>query len=138
MTVNNVNGTSGNTNFVDAGKTGFAGITSQDFMKLLITQLQNQDPLQPTDNEQLLNQISSMRELTSNIELESTLKSMTANQQLSSAAALIGQTVTGVTDDELEITGMVEQVFLKNGAVYLGVDGEELPLKNVSTIRAAA
>ncbi|MEX1229013.1 MAG: flagellar hook capping FlgD N-terminal domain-containing protein [Planctomycetaceae bacterium] len=137
MAVNDVTATQNNTNFVDASKTGFSGITSQDFMKLLIAQLQNQDPLQPTDNEQLLNQITSMRELQSNLELESTLKLMTVNQQLSSAASLLGQTVTGITGNDVEITGMVDQIFLKNNTVYLGVDGQELPLANVSTIRAA-
>ena len=137
MAVNDVTATQTSTNFIDPGKTGFSGITSQDFMKLLIAQLQNQDPLQPTDNEQLLNQITSMRELQSNIELESTLKSITVNQQLSSAASLLGQTVTGITDNDVQISGTVEQIFLKNNAVYLGIDGQELPLANVSTIRAA-
>ena len=138
MAVNGVNSSQGTTNFVDATKTGFTGMTSQDFMKLLIAQLQNQDPLQPTDNEQLLNQISSMRELQSNLQLESTLKTMTANQQLASAASLLGQSVTGTTSTNEEITGIVDRVFVKDNAVYLGVDGAELPLANVSTIEAAA
>ncbi|MDA0834599.1 MAG: flagellar hook capping protein [Planctomycetota bacterium] len=136
MAVNDVT-SAGSSTSVDASKIGFSGLTSQDFMKLLIAQLQNQDPLQPTDNEQLLNQITSMQNLQSNIELESTLKALGANQQLSSAASLLGQTVTGVTDGQLEITGKVDQIFLKNKAVYLGVGGNELPLANVATIRAA-
>ncbi len=41
----------------------FAELGSQDFLKLMLTELTNQDPLQPTDNEALLRQISSIRDL---------------------------------------------------------------------------
>ena len=34
--------------------TGFAALTSQDFLKMLITELQNQDPTQPVSNSELL------------------------------------------------------------------------------------
>lgn len=137
MAVNDVTSLQNSTSFVDATKTGFSGMTSQDFMKLLIAQLQNQDPLQPTDNDQLLNQITSMQSLQSNIEMQSTLKSLGASQQLSSAASLLGQTVTGLTENKTELTGTVDQIFLKNNTVYLGINGNELPLSNVSNIKAA-
>lgn len=38
-------------------------LTSQDFLKLLVTQLTYQDPLDPMGNEELLRQISSIREI---------------------------------------------------------------------------
>ncbi len=136
MVVTGVNTTNSASNTIDSSKTGFSGMTSQDFMKLLIAQLQNQDPLQPTDNEQLLNQITSMRELQSNLELESTLKSITVNQQFASAASLLGQTITGTTSSKEPVTGVVSQVFLKDNSVILGVDDKEVPLANVTTITA--
>ncbi|MFN0196993.1 MAG: flagellar hook assembly protein FlgD [Planctomycetaceae bacterium] len=136
MAVTGVNSTNSASNTIDPSKTGFSGMTSQDFMKLLIAQLRNQDPLQPTDNEQLLNQITSMRELQSNLELESTLKSITTNQQFASAASLLGQTITGTTSSKEPVTGVVSQIFLKDNSVILGVDDKEVPLANVSTIKA--
>ncbi len=47
----------------------FDELGSSDFLKLMLTQLTNQDPLEPTGNEELLRQISSIRE----IELSTTL-----------------------------------------------------------------
>ena len=41
----------------------FNNLNSEDFFGLLIAQLQNQDPLKPTDNQTLLNQISSIRQM---------------------------------------------------------------------------
>ncbi len=135
MAVTGVNSSNASSSAVDPSKTGFSGMTSQDFMKLLIAQLQNQDPLQPTDNEQLLAQITSMRELQSNLELETTLKSITVNQQFASAASLLGQTITGTTNSKEPVTGVVSQVFLKDNSVILGVGDKEIPLANVTTIK---
>ena len=85
---------------VDKDKTGFNALTSEDFLKLLITQLQNQDPTAPVGNEELLGQLSQMRSLQSNIELSSSLKTTSANQNLSTAASYIGKQVTGSDDGE--------------------------------------
>ena len=38
-------------------------LNMNDFLKLMISELQNQDPLNPMDNSQLLQQISQMREI---------------------------------------------------------------------------
>ena len=119
---------------VDKNKTGFAGLTSESFLKLLITQLQNQDPTEPIGNEELLNQISSMRSLQSNIELSETLKSITANQQLSTGAAFIGKSVTGTTTNNTQVTGIVERAFLTNGTVAVGIGNQTVPIDNISSV----
>ena len=120
--------------FVDISETGFNALSAETFMKLLITELQNQDPLEPMGNEELLNQISMMRNLQSNIELSDTLQSISNSQQLTSAAALIGRTVTGI-DSELEpVTGIVQRAFVRDGETYVGIGASEVPLKNISSV----
>lgn len=120
---------------VDRDKIGFSGMTSEDFMKLLVTQLQNQDPSNPMDSDQLLNQVSQMRSLQANLELESALKGLTLSQQLSSASDLIGKTVTAVTGDQnVEVTGAVESVLVKDGKTLLRVDGQNIPMDDVTNI----
>ncbi len=122
---------------VDKNKTGFSGLTSQDFLKLLITQLQNQDPANPMDSDQLLNQISQMRALQANLELESSLKGLTLGQQLSSATSFIGKTVTAVTgSDQTEVSGMVESVVVKDGAALLRVNGQQIPMADITGVAA--
>ncbi|MBX3449678.1 MAG: flagellar hook capping protein [Planctomycetaceae bacterium] len=129
----NVNGTSSNskTATVDPNKTGFAGLTSETFLKLLITQLQNQDPTEPFDNEALLNQISQMRTLTANLELEETLKAISLGQQLTNATAFIGKTVTAKVDGK-EVIGTVERAIVEGGKTILDLgDDQRIALGDV-------
>lgn len=122
---------------VDKNKTGFAGMTSEDFMKILITQLQNQDPSNPMESDQLLNQVSQMRALQSNLELETALKGLTLGQQLNSATGFIGKTVTAVTGaSKTEVTGTVDSIVVKNGTALLRVNGSEIPMADITGIAA--
>lgn len=130
--------------YVDKDKSGFNGLSSEDFMKLLITQLQNQDPSSPMDSDQLLNQISQMRTLQANLELEKSLKELAAGQQLStlgqqlsSATSLIGKNVTAVVgDDKTEVIGQVESVVVKDGSTLLRINSQEIPLTSVTKVAA--
>lgn len=115
---------------VDASKAGLNGLTSQTFLKLLITQLQNQDPTNPTDSNELLQQVSSMQSLQANLELQSTLKTVSLNQQLSSAASFLGKTVAA-TQGENFISGVVESVRVADGKALLTVEGNEVDLASV-------
>lgn len=128
--VKNAANPSSSVKVVDPSKTGFNGLTSQTFLKLLITQLQNQDPANPTDSDQLLQQISSMQSLQANLELQSTLKTVSLNQQLSSAASFLGKTVAA-TQGENFISGVVDSVRVADGKALLTVKGNEVELANV-------
>lgn len=131
---------------VDGKKTGFNALDSEAFLKLMIVQLQNQDPTQPTSNEELLGQISQMRTLQSSIELQEVIKALVDNQTsaattnfASSAASLIGRTVTGTTaGDEsnpgTEIEGVVERAMLRNGKAYVGIGVDEIPVENITRV----
>lgn len=119
---------------VDPDKVGFAGLTTEDFMKLLISQLQNQDPTSPMDSDQMLSQISQMRDLQANTELQSALKSLTLSQQLNNSTGFLGKTVTG-TSGENTITGVVSSVQVRKGVAYLRVNGNDLEMKNVTDVQ---
>jgi len=119
---------------VGSDQTGFAALSSESFLKLLITELQNQDPTEPVGNEELLNQLSMMRNLQSNIELGNALKAITDNQQLSTAANFIGKSITGVTADQQPVNGVADRAFLRDGQAFVGVGAVEVPLSQVSSI----
>lgn len=138
MAVSGVNSSNTSTPIVPKDKTGFAGLDSQDFMKLLITQLQNQDPSEPIGNEELLNQLSQMRNIQASIELEDAMKAITSNQQLSTAATFIGKSVTGTNANEQQVTGIADRAFLKDGVAYVGIGGAELQLSKVSSVNVAS
>ena len=136
-TTSGVGGTSSTDDikFVDPDKIGFSGLTSEDFMKILVVQLQNQDPTNPMESDQLLAQVSDMRNLQASLDLEKSLKSLTLNQQLSNSAGLIGKTVSG-TSGENTIQGVVEGVQVREGTAYLRIGQQELELANVEAVAA--
>lgn len=133
MAVSGVGTKANEIKIVDPDKIGFNGLTSEDFMKILIEQLKNQDPTDPMDSDQMLSQISQMRSLQSNIELQTTLKSLTLSQQLNSATDFIGKTVTGKIGDTVT-TGEVTSVLVKDGAAILKLGDKQMKLADVTGI----
>jgi len=127
-------GTSSATEVVSRDSVGIAGLTADDFMQMLITQLQNQDPTEPLGNEELLNQLSTMRNLQSDIELTETLEAITSNQQLATASTFLGKTVTGTTRQNNDVIGVVERAFLRDGVAHVSIGDAEVPLSNVTTV----
>lgn len=80
------------------------------FLQLMIAELQNQDPLNPLDNSQLLQQISQIREIGATNQLTETLNSVLLGQNLATASSLIGREVEALSDDSQSIRGLVDRV----------------------------
>jgi len=89
---------------------GIAGFDTDEFLKLMIAELQNQDPLNPMDNSQLMDQIGQIREIGATELLANTLKAVQTGQNLATASGLIGQEVVALSDDLEEIRGVVDRV----------------------------
>ena len=121
---------------IEADQIGFAGLDSNGFLKLLITELQNQDPLSPLESGDMLNQLSMMRNLQASIELSDSIKAITSNQQLSTAAAFIGKEITGADAAGNEVIGMVDRAFLRDSKAFVGVGEVEVSLSQVISVNA--
>ncbi len=92
------------------------------FLKLLITEMQNQDPLNPMDNSEMLNQINQIREIGSTDKLTKTLDSVLLGQNISSSTNLIGSDIHALSDDNQEVSGTVNRVSIENGQPKLHLD----------------
>ena len=113
-------------------------LKADDFIKMMITQLQNQDPLEPAKNDQLLAQMSQISQLQSSTALNESLKSMVLQNQIGSASSLIGKSVQGMAGDNTTVTGMVTSVKVESDAVKLELDnGQTLELGRVTSIGSA-
>jgi flagellar basal-body rod modification protein FlgD len=83
-----------------------AADTSQRFLKLLVTQMQNQDPLNPMDNAQVTSQmaqistVSGIQDLNTNV---TGLNAQFAQSQALQAASLVGHGVT-LAGNKLDVT----------------------------------
>jgi hypothetical protein len=93
-----------------------------DFLTLMIKELQNQDPLNPLENKDMLAQISQIRGIGASDKLTQTLDSVLLGQNIASATNLIGAQVTAISDDGERITGLVDSVSIDKGSPKLKVE----------------
>ena len=127
---------------VPGGSRTAQALSGEDFFKLLIAQLSNQDPLEPTSNEELLSQIASIRDIELSTALVESLSSLTDQQRYGSAASLIGRYVTGLANPDDPTAARVEGVvvgvrYTAEGQPVLQLDGGgELSLDRVETVTA--
>jgi len=120
---------------------GLDSLDPAQFLNLIITQLQNQDPLAPTDNAALMEQIGQLREITANDKLTTTLTSFSITQELTTASTLIGRNINGLDTTGGEITGLVDSVSIKvdekdrnNRQVRVQVGSKTVDMSNVRSI----
>jgi flagellar basal-body rod modification protein FlgD len=113
-----------------------------EFLKLMITELTNQDPLNPMDNAQLVEQIGQIRNISATTKLSETLDSVMTGQSLTTASSLIGKSVTALNDQNENVAGVVDRVSVEVDSkhsdkrtfrVHIGSD--KIDLKNVREIQ---
>ena len=112
MAVNSVAGNSSSGSTSGSGKEvrDMKDLDINQFLQLMIAELTNQDPLNPMDNTQLVQQIGELRSIAASDQLTNTLQSMQTQQSLTTASSLIGKNVTALSTDNENITGKVESV----------------------------
>jgi hypothetical protein len=86
-----------------------------DFLDLMIAELQNQDPLSPLENHELLQQIGQIREVGATDKLTETLDAVLLGQNVASATSLIGKEVHATAKDGTPAIGIVDRVSIAGG-----------------------
>jgi flagellar basal-body rod modification protein FlgD len=110
-------------------------LTGGDFMKLLISQVQHQDPLQPMTNAEFATQMAQFSTLQSIDELNSNFAQMLLLQNLTQGANLVGKNVVYQPTGETSTSqGIVQSVSLQNGQLLLQIGGQHVPLNQVQQI----
>ncbi len=111
------------------------------FMQLLVAQMKNQDPTEPTSNEEFIAQLAQFSSLEEMQGVNENLVALAALQQgnalmsqLTNASALIGNNVTYIDEQGGSVSGEVEAVRLEGGQAVLQVDGVTVPLSAVSEV----
>ena len=115
------------------------------FLQLLVLQMQNQDPLEPMDNADMLAQLAQFSSLEQMNNLNDSFQTLNTNfevlsssfGQLSfiSANALLGRTIAGTDTEGVAREGVVEHVILDAGTVFLSVDGAQIPMDNIQRVQ---
>ncbi len=111
--------------------------TQQQFLKLLVTQVQNQDPLDPVKQEDFIQQLAQFSTLEGIENLNVKFGDMLALQQLTNGAQLVGKSVR-FSDDGGTSVGRVDEVASTNNRLVLTVSGKQVPIDNVLAVIDAA
>lgn len=120
-------------------RNAYSALGSEQFLKLVLTQLSNQDPLQPNDSNALLEQLSNIRNIQSSVDMQDKLKSLVGQNELSSAATLIGRTVVGLNSSNQRVEGKVASISkTTDGAVLRLSTGESLSMSRLEQVREAS
>lgn len=110
-------------------------LTSDDFLKLLTVQLQNQDPLKPMEDTAFMGQMAQFSALQQTSELNKSFASFEKQQSISSATQFLGMNVTLNAPDATVVTGVVTAVNIDsvNGATIV-VNGTPYATSSVTAV----
>ena len=107
------------------------------FLKLLVAELQNQDPTSPTDPTQYLSQLASFSAVGQGVQTNAKLDTVITSSALTQAEAAIGRTVTSADG---QTSGLVTAVAIGQGGAVTATlaNGQTLALGNGVTVGAPA
>ncbi len=116
------NSTSKNSTSSSTTNNAINDIDMNTFLKLMITELQQQDPLNPMDNKDMLNQIAQIRAVGASDQLTKTLNSVLLGQNITSATNLMGADISALTDNGEPVTGIVTRIAIDKGVPKIHVE----------------
>ena len=117
----------------------------EDFLKLMVEQMRNQNPLDPQDNGEFFSQIAQFQTLDAMNIISEAISTLVEISGLSNASALIGRSVvaevpqspdpvTGFPRGPVEVGGVVERVTFDSAGAVLHVGGLQIPTSLVTEI----
>ena len=100
-----------------------------DFLQLLVAQMQYQDPLQPTDNTQYIAEMATFTQVEATAQMNNSVE-----QQM--ASSLVGKSVIMATDMTSDgfISGKVDYWETIDGVVYLGINNKLYDIADLDTV----
>ncbi|MFZ6778063.1 flagellar hook assembly protein FlgD [Undibacterium sp. Ji83W] len=113
MAISSVGSASSATNNLQANNLGI-----QDFLKILLTQLNYQDPMKPMDNQQFMAQMAQFTTLQQTQQLNTNIEHLINNQASLQSVGLIGRTVDIATQTGT-LTGVVAGLSLSGDSPML-------------------
>lgn len=106
-------------------------LDKEAFLQLLVAEMQNQDPLQPTTNTEYVSQFATFSQLEE-------MQNVSSSVDMSRAQSLVGKEVfldvTNSSGETNQICGRVDYVVMEAGKVYVSVDESLYKFEDVTTV----
>ena len=101
------------------------------FLQLLVCQMQNQDPLNPSTDTEYIAQLATFSQLE---ELQNLSSGVTTMQSMSMVGKYVTVSTTNSTGSTVMEGGFVDMVTIKSGKAYVVIAGSEYPAENVTEV----
>ena len=126
--------------------TSGGSFNDNSFLKILVSQMKNQTPLQPVDDSSFMQQMSAFSSMQEQQNLNKNMLDLlnyqgllARLQGLSEGSTLLGKEVTYNAEDGTAKTGTAEKLFVnEQGEVRVVVGGDEISIQQVTGIAASA
>ena len=106
-------------------------LDKDDFLLLLVTQMQYQDPLDPSDNTEYVAQLAQFSELEQMQNLNSTTLNTSAYSLVGKQVRIVEQSTAG---EVKEVEGRVDYVTIQNNKAYVVVNGERYAYEDIEQV----
>lgn len=114
---------------------GGGSIDSSQFMQILMAQLTHQNPLEPMDSAEMTMQFSQLNSLDELRNIRAAMETVSATNQVTYMASLIGKTVKASRADGKIIEGVVDGVIAEASDPQIKIGDETIDLVNVLEIK---
>jgi flagellar basal-body rod modification protein FlgD len=120
---------------IAAGLTGGSSDIKNNYMTLLVTQLQNQNPLEPMSSDEMTAQLAQLSQLEHLENLDSTFQKALYTAEVSQGAGLIDKQVAYLPENSNEaVTGKVDGISMIDGKVIVSVGAKGIDLDQILAI----
>lgn len=117
---------------------GLGALDGNAFLQLMVAQMKYQNPFEPMDTSQMLQQTASLTTVETLQQVAAGQRALMGIQQATVASSLMGQEVKALSLDGGELAGVVEKVNFTADGPVLTIEGEEVPIGNVIELRPKA
>jgi len=119
-------------NTAKATKSNGSDLDKDAFLRLLVTQLQYQDPLDPMDNTEFVSQMAQFTALEQMQNLNTTMTNSQAYSMI--GRSVYGQIYNETTNKYEEIAGIVDSITIKKSGAYLNIGDKEVAYSDVQQV----
>src|SRR5262249_10087733 len=110
------------------------GLGKDDFLKLLVSQLQHQDPMNPVDDKDFMGQMAQFTSVEQLTNMASSIDRMSVASQSTQSIALIGKTVGWKKEDGTTGEGVATSVAFDDGAIKITVGDAQVAPNEIETV----
>jgi flagellar basal-body rod modification protein FlgD len=106
-----------------------------DFLKLLVSQLQHQDPMNPVDDKDFMGQVAQFTSVEQLTNMSKAIDSMSTASQTAQSVSLLGKTVAWKKADETTGEGVASAVSFADGSIAITVGDTQIAPGDIQSVR---